>query len=381
MNKKKILVTAAKVSIPIIILVILVIIRFGLMNEESSSIAKFAIVSVEGLNTRGTATVSIDQVGLYSALAGKDAADDKKEQYKGFVDSINVSIDKSENLSNGDILTITVSYDEALAKKLGIKYTTRSREYKITGLKNGESLDAFADIKIITGGISPYVYVTYTNDSDDEYLSSIEYEISKTSGLSIGDEIIITCKADDESAAAAGYYIDTKEMKYTITEADRYVSDTSDISSDLIDELSKENIEVIGTETEDTTTHMSYIVTHNNSYLFRDNNEEAKNFAVYKALLANNSSGYEQKHENYLLLFYKGSIALPTYSEASPYEYVDAYFCFIYSDAVITREGDFLMATNDPKLRYVCADTYESALDQAKEQMGSGYDTQEIALQ
>lgn len=379
MKEKKKLALILKLAIPLTILIVLITLKFTVFSKEKFSLARYTIVGVTGFDTIAKASVSVDEMGLYKALAGEKSTETDWKKYEGFVNSVECTLDKFDNLSNGDKLVVSVTYDETIAKELGIKVDIVEREYKVSGLRTGSKLDLFADVKIITGGISPFVYVTCINESEDEYLAGLEYYISKTSGLSIGDEITITCKIDKDRADSLGYYFEETEKKYVISTADKYIDDVSEIDMELVDNLSEDNISVIINETANTTYHMSYKVTQDTAYLYRDNNEEAVGFKFDRVVLANNNTGVEQEHENYVLVVYHGSIALPKYTaEADPYDYVDAYFGFKYSDAILSKDGEFLMATNDPHNRFVCAGSYEALINTVQEDIGVGYDMQEI---
>ena len=378
MKKKVKLSLILKLAIPLAILALLLVLKFTAFSPKEFSLARYTIVGLEGFDTKATATVSVDEMGLYKALAGSESTEEEWKKYETFVKSVTCTLDKNDNLSNGDVLKVTVSYDESLAQALGIDVNITEREYKVSGLRTGKELDLFTDVKIITGGISPFIYVTCLNESEDEYLSTLEYSIDKTYGLAIGDEITISCKIDEEHADSLGYFYEETEKKYVISTADKYIDDPKEIDIELVESLSTDNINVIVTETADTTYHMVYKVTQDNMYLYRDGNEDAVGFSLDRVVLANNNTGMEQEHENYVLVIYHGSIALPKYTqEADPYDYVDAYFCFKYSDAILSKDGEFLMATNDPHNRYVCADSYENLINSVLIDIGGGYDMQE----
>lgn len=380
MNRSKLRNIIIKAAIPLVILTILIIVKVNMTQKQEFRLSRYVLVTTDGFDGNGKASASLDDVGIYTALADGSDVDEARDKYSAFVNSIKYSVDKDDKLSNGDTITVTVTYDKQTADKLGIDVGGTTRSIKVEGLDEGTRLDAFADVKIITGGISPYVYITYANESDNDYLASLEYEISRTSGLAIGDEVVIKCNADEKAAAEKGYYFDTLEMKYTIEEADRYVSDPADVDKSVIKELSAEDIGVIEDAVNDTTSHMSYEVTGDINYLFRDSNESAEDFTFQKAVLVYNDSGYEQKHENYILLFYKGNIVMPTYSSDNPNQYLESWFCFKYSDAVISREGEWSMATNDPKERYVCGTDYESALEAFKSDLNASYTYTDISM-
>lgn len=368
-----------KVAIPLIILIVLIVFKVTIFSSDEFSLARYAIVTVEGPDGRARANAYLDDVGLYNALAGENASEEERNKYKPFVDSIEIVINREENLSNGDTIEVMVIYDKTIADELGIKIDLDSRNISVKDLIEGTELDLFAGVKIITGGTSPYVYATYINESEDEYLSKLEYKIDKTSNLSIGDVITITCMIDEDNAAEQGYYYDETKMQYTIAKADKYIDSPEELDNNIVEGLEEECLQVIIDETNDTTYHMSYKVTGSNEYLYRDNNERAVGFEYYGTVLANNDTGFEQKHENYVLVFYKGSVALPTYTtEEDPYDYIDAYFCFIYSDAILTKDGEFLMATNEPKNRFVCGSSYENTLAAVEESIGKGYVMQDL---
>ena len=196
MKDKKNLSLALKVMIPVVVLTVLLILKFTVFTKEELSLARYAIVGVEGFDGNAKATVALDDTGLYKALCGKDATDADRQQYEEFVNSVTCFIDKNDKLSNGDNIKVSVEYDKEVADRLGVRVDITEREYRVSGLRTGVELDLFEDVKIITGGISPFVYVTCINESDDEYLKSLEYTIDKTSGLAIGDEITITCNID-----------------------------------------------------------------------------------------------------------------------------------------------------------------------------------------
>ena len=371
-----------KLGIPLVILITLIVVKIVTGKNDNSNIAGYVMVNVEGFDKRAVAKLSINTVGLENALKDKNTTQSELSDIETFIGTVTYEADKTENLSNGDVITIKASYNNELADRLGIKFKSNTRTYKVSGLEKGQMLDAFKDIKIITGGISPYVYVTYDNESDNEYLKTLEYSIDKSSNLAIGDQVTITCNADVESAQEKGYYFDTLEMKYTITEADKYIDDGREFDKELIESLVDEDIDVIVKEIEDTTEHMSYKVTQDVNYLFKDGNEEADDFSLEKAVLAYNDSGYEQEHENYLLLYFKGNIKIPTYNTTGDaYTNLECRFCFMYSDAVLLRDKTISMATNDPEMRYVCGTDFDDVKLAVTSEIGSSYEFSDIIIE
>ena len=375
----KILKTAIKILIPVLVLVLVLVIRYRVVTKDTFSLVKYTTVSITGVDGRGRATAAVDEVGLYAALAGANATADEKNVYYGLVSSIEVSLDRNTELSNDDEILVSVTYSEKEAEACGITVDKTERTQKVTGLVEGSKLDLFSELKIITTGVSPFISVSYVNESENTFLASLSYEISRTSNLSIGDTITITCLTEEETAAAQGYYYDVASMEYTITTADYYLTDATMIPEDVMETILAEDIAAIEEATNDTRSHMSYTLTGSQSYLYRDGNENAVGFAYYGTMIASNSTRSVLEHENYVLIFLKGSLQIPNYNGSEdPYDYIDAYFCFIYNDAIITTDGSFLMATNDAAERYVCSSTYEGCLQEARNRVGAGYSYEEL---
>lgn len=365
-----------KVTVPVIVLVVVLFIKFSVTSKNDGfSVARYIIATVNGVDGRGEATLTLDEIGLMNALFGPEMTEDEKSAFEKFKASISFSGNTLDKLSNGDTIVITAQYDSEIAKQVGVKGKSSTRKFRVSGLKKGTKLNAFSDVRIVTSGASPFITVKCENRSTHEYLKSLEYEIDKESGNAEGDTITITCKADTTEAADKGYYFDSLTLKYTISGTDRYISRPEEIDSDIYLRISEEAKQVIFDITNETTSHITYEVTGNKSYLYRDGNEEAVDFSLYKVELANNTTKYAAKHQNYLLIYVNGQIRIPDYSGSEdPYEYIDAYFCFVFSDAIITKDGEFIMDTDNIRQRYICAETYDMTLSEVKSMIGPGFE-------
>lgn len=380
MKKEKSLGIIIKVTVPVIVLAIILFVKFSVTSKKDDlSVARYIIATLEGVNGRGRVTLTLDEIGLMNALYGTDITEEEKVEFEKFTSTISINCDKTDKLSNGDTVVITAQYDGDIVGQAGVKGNKSTRTYRVSGLKNGTELDAFSDVQIVASGVSPFVTVKCENKSTHEYLKNLEYEVDKEKGNAEGDTVTITCKADESDAAEKGYFFNTLTLKYKISGTDRYVSNPNEIDSDLYRGISKEAVEVIREITDETTSHITYEITGNKSFLYRDGNEEAVNFSLYKVELAYNSTRIAARHQNYLLVYMKGQIRIPDYSGSEdPYEYIDAYFCFVYSDAIITKDGEFIMDTDNIRQRYICAATYDMALNEVESMIGPGFEYTDV---
>lgn len=367
MNTKKIIKLAAAIIIPLAIVVTIIVIKINISSKRLD-LCNYIDITVDGLNDRANAIASVNTERLYERLY-KD--ENTAVLLKSFVDSIEYTLDKAEKLSNGDVIILNVTCNEKYAKELNIKLGKLSREQEVKNLKQGTKLDAFKDIKIITSGVSPYVYLSYVNESDNAFLASLEYSFDKSEGLAIGDEFTITCNTDAKTAAAHGYFFDTLSMKAKVTDTDKYVDSITQIDSEILQNLIDGDMEFINSEVADTTFHMSYKIKKTNKYLYRDGNEKLEQIEHIKSGMLLNNLGVEEEHENYLVIFLKGTVQIPLYNgKADPYEHLVGYFACIYPNAIRRHDGSFAIGD---RMEYVCADSEEKLMTRLNSVIGEGY--------
>ena len=313
-------------------------------GHKEISISNYAIVNIEGLSGRANATLVVDYDGIYSALAGINANQKEKDLYNGFVGSLSFSLDKYNGITNGDKLTLSVTYDDAIAKELKLNVTNIVRSYNITELYEGTEIDVFKDLSVIVSGVAPYATATFSNDSDDPYIKTLSYEfIGDSTKLSNGDTIVIKCNIDPKDAELYYYYTDRDTMSYTVSGLDTYITNPAELDYTKLNEIAADCADTIVSETEDTTTRMLYKLSGSSNYLYQDNHEKVDKIELRNVdFLMKNAYGEE---ENVILFIFYAVISNNNYTE-------DGYFIFKYQNALKDSEGNFYIGTNSPELRY-----------------------------
>lgn len=66
--------------------------------------------------------------------------DNDKEDFKAVLDTVTYTPDKTEELSNGDTVTITINYDKALAQEKELIVHARPATFEVSGLEKGKDL-------------------------------------------------------------------------------------------------------------------------------------------------------------------------------------------------------------------------------------------------
>lgn len=206
-------------------------------------ITDYVTVNFSGVDGQGSAACNVDSVNLEQALAGDDDGEISMEELEKlgwitqFEMTMSCDLDKDSELSNGEKVTVTVSYDKDLAKENKVTVTGETKEFEVTGLKEPIEVDAFAsDIFDTDDGVAleysnaaPTAGLTVINHCTSEPESLITYRADKTSGLSNGDQITITAELP-ASAANEGYVLKESEKTITVEGLDTYVTSLSQLN-------------------------------------------------------------------------------------------------------------------------------------------------------
>lgn len=200
---------------------------------------EYVTVSYTGYDSAGTANVRL--------------RDSKKYGY--FLESAECHLaGENGNLSNGDILKLIFTYDKELAKQNRLRIRTDEGELTVSGLPEGITLsadDIFEGLHITYEGIAPMVSVSISNESTDEFLKDIPYEITDQQDFyDQGESFHVSADIDMEDALARGYHItaapEELTREYPIESGQRYLSDASEITPEILQELNRTGAALFG---------------------------------------------------------------------------------------------------------------------------------------
>ncbi len=114
-------------------------------QDGITNILDYVTVSFDGKSGEGTAFVSVDYDGLETEMVGGeekikelDEIEDLSEltKYINAVSSISLSIDRNKDLTNGDQVVVSVTYDESAAQAAGVNFgDQKSKTFEVKGLK------------------------------------------------------------------------------------------------------------------------------------------------------------------------------------------------------------------------------------------------------
>ncbi len=152
--------------------------------------------------------------------------------------TVDYDIEPSENLSNGDTVTITPKID-SLADDYAFDLVGEPVTVTVEGLEKVEEFDPFEGVKVSFDGISPNGSVVISSEQSD-----ITFTADKSSGLSNGDKVTVTAEPSygmSEYAAEHGKVFSKTENEYTVEGLASYAMKLDDIPDETKDKMKSQS--------------------------------------------------------------------------------------------------------------------------------------------
>lgn len=219
-----------------VLLMILCIALSSLIPRRKNVILLTDYVTVDavtGANGYGHLEYSFDSYSVCQKLAGievktyEDAAAalseknlKKAEKIWAALEGVSVVADKSDNLSNGDEVTLTVSFKNLTNEKLDYELRGGTVSYTVEGLIENMPFDPFSEdvISVAFTGASGSGEAIVGLVSDDAMYKGVTYTFSNNHNLSNGDEVTLTAAFDLKYFASLGYTVPAQCSKtYTVS--------------------------------------------------------------------------------------------------------------------------------------------------------------------
>lgn len=332
--------------------VLIAIICVVLNSGKTIKLDNYLIVEAEGYDGYGTARINIDWDAVEEKYGSKvsftNAARSKYGRELSLItpiemvqDSVNVKLEKTNELSNGEVIAYTWDIDEDLSKYVKVNVKFKDGDFKVSGLTEVGTFDAFAGLTVEFLGIAPNgsANLNYTGSEMGYY----DFKCDKTSGLSNGD--IITVSIDDSNlehyAENLGKVPAEMEKKFTVEGLESYLSQISEIDDTALATMQEQAVDVYsakaaqdwgeGASLETLTYIGDYLLT------IKDKDSWGTN--------------------NYLLLVYKAQARNSFSSDGKSYNKLkDIYWYIGYTDVMIGADGTVnvdVTSYNIPNNRFV----------------------------
>lgn len=351
-NKKHLNIKLIVLLAVLVVAIVLILTKcFASKSNRTVNISDYIKVTYSGLQGRGKARCQVDTDKLYVQLAGEEKNTVVLAKLKTVIDSISIE-SNGTNLSNGDSLSITVSYDKDLAKKVGCDFYKLKYNVKVSGLGEGRTIDIFENIEVVVAGISPEAYANVSNKWTEDYLKNISFTIENPTNISKGDVVIVNCNASEDEMTEHGYIVQSYTKEFKVDKVNSFLSDVSQIDMQLLKTIESEAIQTIKTETESLKFRMFYKATNDSSYLFQYNTEWVNSTELVKAVYLSKKENAEVNTNNYIYILFKSNISNGSVTS-------DIYFAFEYLDGILTNDGKFMITHDNQSKRYICGLNYD----------------------
>lgn len=255
-------------SVVALVVVLIVIFTISSRSRRTINLNDYISVTFSGYESVGKATVHVDSAGLNSALLKAVGRENKKNSnlndainqladysrqdleedaaLMGFAASIRYEIDKAEDLSNGDTVKLSISYDKSLAEKCNLIIKCESKEYKADSLEEAQKIDFFKTLEVSFEGYAPNGRVTIENKATDDVLKYIRCSADPDSGLDIGDKVTVAIRNEDvNSLTQKGYVLKNTSKEYKVEKLDAYVTSEDKLSEVTMNAMKKEANDLI----------------------------------------------------------------------------------------------------------------------------------------
>ena len=310
----------------------------GCGSKTTIDLTQYVQVNVSGADGYGYASADVDDIGLEALLLSDNESDADSWVELDMLLRIRYEIDKKDHLSNGDKVSVTVTYPDGLAEALDADITPKSGDswtVEIGGLGEPERVDVFEGMTIEYGnGNTLCANGLYT---------ALKYTLSQSQGLSNGDPVTITVSAPDGNADLESYCMDTygwmpmsDSCEYTVTGIDEYPIRLEDIPEELFEELrmiAQMQIEAMGAQMHSSFGNQGYQMNH---------------YALDKVYVASPGKNIDDDNKNEVYLVYRINGSNPDgereyiYSAMFPNVHISADGEYRYdADHVVYPDGEY----------------------------------------
>ena len=235
-NKKYLPIIIGAAAVAFIAFICIVIFAITSFGKTTVDMSKYYEISVKGFNGYAKASIS-ETVDPYTALSAEgkiktETSLNSALSAYAFFSDIDGKLSKTQNISNGDTIELTFTYNKDLAKRLKFKVKNTTIKLKVSGLEDGKKIDPFADLELTFTGVSPNGKVTVNNNNGDDFIRRISYSVDKKSKLKNGDTIVVTASYNEDYAIENGYVVTATTKEYQVSGLSYYLDDKTTISAE-----------------------------------------------------------------------------------------------------------------------------------------------------
>lgn len=251
MNKKVALGGGIAAVLIVIIAVVAIVLQPKKINLE-----EYVDITYSGYNEYAVARATLNEGALCKAILeakGKKVDYDSIDSFEALgaalseemainecIDKITLSLSQENNLSNGDTVTVEITYDNEAAKAHKVKFTGSTVTLKVEGLEDTVKVDPFEGFEVTFSGISPGGKIEYNYNGSNSNISTYSFSPSQSYDLKNGDIVTVTYSFNEDSMLRQGIVITNQEKEYEVSGLDEYVQSYANLTDDFLNIMKSE---------------------------------------------------------------------------------------------------------------------------------------------
>ena len=199
---------------------------------------------VDGYDGAGKLSVNVDYNAIKDAISNgsKDITDN--DLYT-LVDSVKVTPEVSDSLSEGQEVNLKLTYNSTIAEENKVKFKNTEWKYVISGLEPTTEINPFEYVDVTFEGVTPEGTVKYNASAVNSQLGTLNYEFDRFQRLSNGETVTLKCVTDEDRLLGMGYKLTENSKTYNVDSLDEYISDPANLDATVLGRMKKDAEEEI----------------------------------------------------------------------------------------------------------------------------------------
>lgn len=355
-------------------------------KEVEVDLSEYIDLTIEGRDGDGDASFVFDYETLIEDLLDHedlgDFFDDEEDDLTDFLEDMTIELSSTYYLSNGDVLTYEVDYDDDDAEDLKLVILDLE-DVTVEGLEVAKDYNPFEDLTVSFTGISPFIEVDLDYNCSLDTMFYAYFETDKDY-YAKGEPVIITMEYDDYDAEYAFVNITTTEMEWVAESEYEYILEASQITdkTELYDYIYAEVQDYVTAELSKDAQSIFYGMNLHDNYDY----SSKTNIAQLGGNIEVDSVYFLTKKETQLLSYYTVNELAIIFKVPVIFQEIDAdtiYYAYMYAllpDVKLDAEGNIFVAYSDLKVKDVYSRDRVETYDKLVTENVDKFDVAEIPV-
>lgn len=256
----------------------------------------------------------------YSGYAPAASAYIKNNSNNDYLEYLDYTLSKSEEISNGDTITVTVSDDDVdYLKRNGYILKEVSRDFTAENVPECTSVDPFENVSIEFSGYAPVASASIRNNNTDDVLGNMYMYLDKSDNINVGDVLTVTIDEDSvDYAEDCGYLFTQTSKGYTAENLGKYLTSYDELSETTLTNMNNESKDILE----------AYFAQNVDAFTLVDSLEIMGGYCRVP-------KNYDYDYENTMFLVYRGHVS----AIAGDFTNAEAFFIIKFTNCIQNADG------------------------------------------